>query len=70
MNFPEMIYKLTTFMFSNIWTYLGMLLLIITVRGDITKALKGIGAFFKEVRDDYKRITMKPADIKGSKQKL
>ena len=70
MNFPEMIFNLTTFMFSDTWKYLGMIFLIITIRGDITKALKAIGGFFKAVKDNYKRITMKPADLKGTNQKI
>lgn len=69
MNFPEMIYKVTTFMFSNLWIYLGMLLLIITVRGDITKAIKSIGGFFKQIRDNYKKIITKPGELK-TKQKI
>jgi len=72
MNFPEMFYKLIIFFFSNVWTYLGLLLLIITIRGDITKGLKAIGGFFKKIKDNYKRIITKPGDfnIKGAKSKL
>jgi len=54
MNFAEMIYKLSTFFFSNLWTYLGLLILIITIRGDVTKAILGINKFFKGVMAKYR----------------
>jgi hypothetical protein len=54
MNTPEMIYTLIKFFFSNIWTYLGLLLLVITIRGDISKAVSVVSRFFGKIRDNYR----------------
>ena len=54
MNTPELFYKSITFFFSNLWIYLGLLLLILTIRGDVTKAYLGINKFFKAVTARYK----------------
>lgn len=54
MNTPEMIYKLIVFIFSNIWIYAGMILLILTIRGDITKVISKSINFFKKVAATYR----------------
>jgi len=54
MNTPELIYKTITFFFSNLWIYIGLLLLILTLRGDITKTLSGIKDFFKKTALKYR----------------
>lgn len=46
MNTPELIYQTITFFFSTAWIYFGLLLLIITIRGDVSRALTGIKDFF------------------------
>lgn len=70
MTFPEMMYEVTIFLFSDLWKYLGLLLLVITVRGDITRGLKSIGGFFRRLKENYKRLTTKPSDIPKTKQKI
>lgn len=56
MNFSEMLYGIVELFFSDLWKYLGLLLLIITIRGDITKALNSIGRFINRTKEKYKTL--------------
>lgn len=68
MTFPEMIYKLALFFYSNLWTYLGTIIIILTIRGDITKALKSVGGFFSRVKVKYKELS-KPITLDKAAKK-
>lgn len=54
MNTPELIYKTILFFFSTVWIYFGLLLLILTIRGDVTKALTGVKEFFQKTALKYR----------------
>lgn len=54
MNLPEMFYKVISLFFSDLWKYLGLLLIILTIRGDITKTFQATSRFFKRVADKYR----------------
>jgi len=49
MDFAEMIYKLTIFLFSDFWIYLGFIIIILTIRGDVTNFIKSIKEFIKKI---------------------
>jgi len=49
MDFPEMIYQLTIFLFSNFWTYLGFIIIILSIRGDVTNFIRSIKEFIKKI---------------------
>lgn len=54
MNTPEVIYKIIIFFFSNIWVYIGLVILILTIKGDLSKAIKGTKDFVKNVIIRYR----------------
>lgn len=58
MNYPELFYKTIVFFFSNIWVYLGLLMFILTVRGDVTR-------FFVSVKGYFKSLIVKFAENKA-----
>lgn len=58
MNTPEMIYETIQFLFSDLWVYLGLLLLILTIRGDISKSIKATSDFFKRAAMNFRKLTM------------
>jgi len=70
MNTPELIYKTITFFFSNLWIYIGLLLLILTLRGDITKTLSGIKDFFKKTALKYKEKQEKADKFSQFKERI
>ena len=49
MDLPEMIYKLTLFIFSSFWTYLGFIIIILTIRGDVSNFIRSIKEFIKKI---------------------
>lgn len=55
MNVWEMIYNLAEFYFSTIWLYLGLLLLIFVVRGDVTRAIYSVRNFFAKAKEKYQQ---------------
>lgn len=54
MNFPELIYKLTIFWFTDLWHFCGLLLLILAIRGDVSRGLDSVSRFFHNVKVRYK----------------
>lgn len=54
MNTPQLIYETIRFFFSEFWIYIGLLLLIITIRGDVTRGFTGIKDFFKKAIANYR----------------
>jgi len=69
MSFPEMIYRTITFLFSDLWVYVGLILLIITIRGDITIAMKATGDFFKRVSARLQQKKIEDANREKLRQK-
>ncbi len=58
MNFAELIYKLHEFYFTDLWHFCGLLILILAVRGEVSRGFAAIGRFFHNVKVRYnKRIT-------------
>lgn len=49
MNTPELIYQTILFFFSSLWTYIGLIILILTIRGDISNGISSVNGFFKRV---------------------
>ena len=70
MTFPEMIYQVTVFLFSDLWKYLGLLLVIITIRGDVTNGFKSIGGFIRKIKENYKKLTTNPGETKKNRNKI
>jgi len=73
MNFPELMYNSLVFFFQDIWHFIGLIIIILAVRGEISKSVSGIKGFFKRVNGRYKgRISREdllarkdiPADVK------
>jgi len=58
MNFPEFFYHSIEFLFTDIWRFTGLLLLISVIRGDIAKAIKSTSDFIKRVAMNYRKRTM------------
>ncbi len=54
MNFAELIYKLHEFYFTDIWHFCGLLILILTIRGDVSRGIDSVGRFFHNVKVRYK----------------
>ena len=54
MNFAELIYKLNEFYFTDLWHFCGLLLLILTIRGDVSRGLNSVNRFFHDVKVRYK----------------
>ncbi len=53
MNTNEMIHSIFLLIFSNIWTYIGALLMIATITGDVKKIVKSLSAFIRKVIINY-----------------
>lgn len=53
MNTNEMIHSIFLLIFSNIWTYIGALLMIATITGDAKRIVKSLSAFLKRVIVNY-----------------
>jgi hypothetical protein len=70
MNTPELIYQTIQFFFSTLWIYLGLLLLIITIRGDVTRALTGIKEFFQKTAVKYREKRDKETKFNEMKQRV
>lgn len=49
MNYPEMFYKTILFFFSNSWNYFGLILIILVIRGDVSKVLSNIKSYIKSI---------------------
>ena len=63
MNGWELVYKLAEFYWSGFWYYTGLILFILVVRGDVTRAVYSIRGFFSKVKEQYKRkVTEKAAE--------
>lgn len=60
MNTPELIFETIRFFFSGLWIYIGLIFLIITIRGDVSRGLTGTKEFIRKVfaryRDRNKQI--------------
>ena len=68
MNFPELIYKLTDFWFTSLWRFCGLLLLILTIRGDVNKGFYALKEFSKRVIHRYKKIVARDGLINKVKE--
>lgn len=49
MNFQDMVYRLVIDILSNTSIYLKFIILVLVIRGDITKGLINLKEFFKKV---------------------
>jgi hypothetical protein len=57
MNFADLIYKLHEFYFTDLWHFCGLILIILAIRGSITRGLGKVGNFFSSIKHRYIRIT-------------
>lgn len=71
MNFPEMIYELSRFFFNNFWTYIGLILIILVIRGDVSSGLKAVGKVLTTIKNKFVQISNKEEKfIELKKRKL
>lgn len=54
MNIGDMIYETIVFIFSDFWKYIGFIILIAIIRGDIQKLFAKINQFIKKVMLNYR----------------
>jgi hypothetical protein len=57
MNFAELIYKLHEFYFADLWHFCGLIIIILALRGSITRGLGKVGNFLLSIKRRYIRIT-------------
>ena len=57
MSFAELIYKLHEFYFTNLWNFCGLIIIILTLRGSVTRGLSKVGNFFLSIKRRYIRLT-------------
>lgn len=54
MSISDMIYETIVFIFSDFWKYIGFIILIGIIRGDVRKLFISIGQFIKNVIINYR----------------
>ena len=60
MNGWELVYKLAELFFHTyFWTYIGLLLLVLAIKGDLQNALIGIGIYIKKIGTTFQKFTMR-----------
>lgn len=62
-----MIYQLAILFTSTVWKYLALLLIIITVRGDISKAIKATG---DKLRVNYQAYKLRREQAKQNEKQI
>jgi len=70
MNFAELIYKLHEFYFTDLWRFCELLLLILTIRGDVSKGIHAVKEFSKRVIHRYKKIVARDGLIDKVKETI
>ena len=54
MNYPELFYNLTKFIFSSLFIYIGFIIILLILKGSFGKGAKKISDFFKGNYQQYK----------------
>lgn len=70
MNGWELVYNLAEFFWSSFWYYTGLILFILVVRGDVTRAIHSIRNYFARVKQAYKRRLAEKASERFLKRNI
>ncbi len=54
MTAAEALFEIVKYFFSSLWVYLGLIVLILTIRGDISRGITGARLFFVKVWSKYR----------------
>lgn len=70
MSFPELIYKLTEFFYTDLWRFLQLIITILLLRGLFGKLGNSIRVFFGSVSEKFKRRTNETEIVEGLEKHL
>lgn len=70
MNLFQLIYELNEFYFTSIWHFIGMLIMVLAIRGEILKGATKIKEYYRIVVQKYKKIRLRDSLMEKAKNQV
>lgn len=67
MNLFKLIYELNEFYFTSIWHFIGMLIMILAIRGQLMKGFFKMKEYYRMIIRSYKKIMVRDSLIEKVK---